>query len=351
MKPSEFIFESGWRRPISARDQIRIDAYKAKKRNQTGPNIPDRITTNPKKVKRTADHLIQKMQDQEKPKLDESDVIPGPWPGSVATAKNEELATIARKEGKLLALYRPYSEGYTKYIKSMVAKNKHSQIYVEDFIAGWTEGRKVKIKSEEEYYKIKLKLLPDGSIAEFEDVDPITEVHRFDRHGTNLNPEPISDYFVDSKKLFKFTSHTGERITVYRSGAFGDEFAAADSNDMLQMSVSGEWDNHYYDETANKKSTFWIDKLESISNNRKVWASEFYAQLILKLNMVLVSGQDLSDSGAAVWSRLTKDPRLQTYIFDAHNKKIWNVPTNKRAEFIAGVNNRNLRYVATKRSK
>ena len=174
----------------------------------------------------------------------------------------------------------------------------------------------------------------------------IEEVARF-THVSNrsIYPEPIDDYLWSSRKLFSFTSHTGERFTVYTS-EIGGVFAAADSRGMVQMAVEGE-----YEKRLKGKSTFWISLLQS-ATERTLRASDFYTELILNLNLVLVSDKSLSDAGAAVWQRLSRDPRLKTYLLDEKNKKIWDVPTSKKAEYVSRMRDPHresihIRYVAT----
>jgi predicted chitinase len=55
MRSSDFIYESGWRKPISPADQERINKRKAKVYNQ--PGQPDTRPTNPKKAERSIEHL------------------------------------------------------------------------------------------------------------------------------------------------------------------------------------------------------------------------------------------------------------------------------------------------------
>jgi predicted chitinase len=59
MRSSDFIYESGWRKPISPADQARINKNKARPRNQIGPDVPERVPTNKRKAQRAIDHAIK----------------------------------------------------------------------------------------------------------------------------------------------------------------------------------------------------------------------------------------------------------------------------------------------------
>jgi hypothetical protein len=159
----------------------------------------------------------------------------------------------------------------------------------------------------------------------------ITEVERIRRYSNYLHPEHIKDYVMDKpKRLFNFKSYSGEQITVYQTGENYVSFIATDSKNIVQMSVVGE-----FNKIKNNKSAFWVEELVS-AKNRKLRASELYTQLLLHLNLILVSDKTLSDQGAAVWERLSRDPRIQTFMVNRYTTgKIWNVPSNRKAEFFA----------------
>jgi len=103
----------------------------------------------------------------------------------------------------------------------------------------------------------------------------ISEVERIRRYSTYITPEHIKDYSMDKpRKLFNFKSFFGEEINVYQvGGQHYTTFIATDSDDMVQMSVVGN-----FQKRIKKKSTFWIDELIS-AKNRKLRATDLYTQV------------------------------------------------------------------------
>ena len=173
----------------------------------------------------------------------------------------------------------------------------------------------------------------------------INEITRIG-HASGLNVLNVHELLPNPKKVFSFVSHADEEITVFRSTTY-NEFVAGDEDDLAQIEIDGYLRSPL---AANGKQAFWIDATAAIPREyRKVWASELYAQLILKLDLVLVSGSALSNQGADVWTRLSKDPRLHTSIINTRTRQQWNIATNKnKVEFFLRKNPNNWRYTAEK---
>jgi len=173
----------------------------------------------------------------------------------------------------------------------------------------------------------------------------INEITRIDR-APGLEVAEIYDLLPNPKRVFSFVSHADEKITVYRSTT-GNEFVAGDEDELAQIKIDGHLRAPL---TPGGKRAFWISSTAAIPREyRKVWASELYAQLILKLDLFLVSDSAISNQAADVWTRLSKDPRLHTSIINTRTRQQWDIATNKnKVEFFLRKNPNNWRYTAEK---
>jgi len=108
----------------------------------------------------------------------------------------------------------------------------------------------------------------------------------------------------DFKKIFSFKSHLRDTVDVYYS--VRDHKFAGSINGQSCIEVCGHMRTF-----KGKLASFEISSLDSMKRNR-VWASEFYKNLIMKLGLVLISDHSQTAAGARVWDRLAHDPDLIT---------------------------------------
>ena len=92
----------------------------------------------------------------------------------------------------------------------------------------------------------------------------------------------------------KFSDHT-----VYRRNY---SFYLTDKNGIVQMVL-------VTDPYTNRNNVLQVDVVSSQASNT-IPAQKFYAWLIKKLNIVLVSGSMQSAGGKSVWERLSKEPGI-----------------------------------------
>lgn len=121
------------------------------------------------------------------------------------------------------------------------------------------------------------------------------KVKRRDKFGYGgLLGHKINSDVLEVSRLGKFSDHT-----VYRRNY---SFYLTDKNGIVQMVL-------VTDPYTNRNNVLQVDVVSSQASNT-IPAQKFYAWLIKKLNIVLVSGSMQSAGGKSVWERLSKEPGI-----------------------------------------